>query len=122
MTDEGFMSGLTVEDLETGPQPETLEEWIGQLVGAASALKYGPLHPENVFDEESANALVDWAVAGIRRLGQHEETAAAPAPVVNSSSAEWCSGGQHVFTSVVGAPASCVCGGLTVHSDWERAR
>lgn len=66
--DEGFMSAITVEDLQTGPQPETLEEWIAQLVGAASCLKYGPKYPNSEFDEMSANALVEWAIAGIRGL------------------------------------------------------
>lgn len=60
---------ITKETLESGQQPDnTLESWVGQAIGAATMIDYGPTHPDTVFDERSANAIVDWAVTGIRKL------------------------------------------------------
>jgi hypothetical protein len=60
--------GFTKEHLEQGRQPEDLEGWVGMAIGAATMIDYGPTHPDAVFDDESAKAIVDWAVAGIRQL------------------------------------------------------
>lgn len=54
-------------DLMKGPQPTSLEEYIGVAIGAATTIPYGPGVAEP-FDEVSANAIRGWAVDGIRSL------------------------------------------------------
>lgn len=64
----GMGPAFTKAALEAGQQPTTLEGWVGEAIGAATMIDYGPSHPDTVFDDESARAILDWAVAGIRTL------------------------------------------------------
>lgn len=58
---------ITPEALRKGPQPTTLEEWVGQGISAASTIDYGPGYNEQ-FDSESAANILQWMVEGIRNL------------------------------------------------------
>ncbi len=58
---------MTVEYLREGPQPTTLEEWVGMTVGAAgTCAPYGP--GTGIYDEAAARAITEWAIEGIRNL------------------------------------------------------
>lgn len=58
---------ITRESLERGKQPESVADYIGQAIGAATTIPYGP-GVDEPFDSDSATAIFDWCLAGIARI------------------------------------------------------
>lgn len=78
-------SRFTTESLRSGRQPGSLEEWIGQAIGAASTIPHGPGVHE-AFDSESAKNVLQWAVAGARATLAAEIESEINSPLVVSAS------------------------------------